>query len=369
MRSLLLMAVVAAVAGCASKEKKAEYETTPPQRAALEVPPDLTKPKTDAALLVPEAATLSQPVIESVPDSAPSPSALRSDIVISEPVLPNFDNVRLEHAGGQRWVVVNMPPARVWDAAQQFMTQQGFVIETAAREAGILETAWSESRPLVGSNVQKALAKTLGSHYSNSFRDKFRVRLERGKLPDTTEVYISHRGMEEVVVHKGTEIVETRWQGRPNDPELEAVMLMQFLVQLGLSEARAQAVVAAPMLADEAALHIAGDKISMQLRDTLDSAWKRVGLALDRVGWVVEDRNVEAHTWRVHQVDVIEPKKKKGFFGLFSDDVSVEKPRAFQVVLTENVNRVEVTLRDAGGVPVPRKEAQPLMEALYAQLR
>jgi outer membrane protein assembly factor BamC len=116
-------------------------------------------------------------------------------------------------------------------------------------------------------------------------------------------------------------------------------------------------------------LHITGDKVSLQVRDTLDSAWKRVGLALDRVGWVVENRNVETHTYRVHQVDIVEPKKKKGFLGLFGDDEPVEKQRAFEVALTENADVIEVTLRDPGGVPVPRKEAQPLMEALYSQLR
>ena len=134
-------------------------------------------------------------------------------------------------------------------------------------------------------------------------------------------------------------------------------------------EARTPAIVNAPGPVDEAALYIAGDRVSLQLRDTLDSAWKRVGLALDRVGWVVEDRSADAHTYRVRQVDVIEPKKKKGFLGLFGGEEPVEKQREFQVVLTESANLVEVTLRDASGVPVARKEAQPLMELLYGQLR
>jgi outer membrane protein assembly factor BamC len=358
-----------AIAGCASKEKKADYETAPPQRSALEVPPDLTKPKTDAALSVPEPAPQRQPATGSTAQGATTQPSSSSDILIGEPVLPNFDNVRMQRAGSQRWLVVNMPPARVWDAAQQFLTQHKFEIETASRETGILETEWSESRPLVGSGFHKTLSKTLGSKYSNAFRDKFRFRLERGKLPDTTELYISHRGMEEVIASQSTGAVETVWQGRPNDPELEAVMLAEFLVQIGLSEQHALGVVTAPRPADEAALHITGDKVSLQVRDTLDSAWKRVGLALDRVGWVVENRNVEARTYRVHQVDIVEPKKKKGFLGLFGDDEPVEKQRAFEVALTENADVIEVTLRDPGGVPVPRKEAQPLMEALYSQLR
>jgi uncharacterized lipoprotein len=136
-----------------------------------------------------------------------------------------------------------------------------------------------------------------------------------------------------------------------------------------VEDARAPAIVNAPGPADEAALHIARDKVSLQLRDTLDSAWKRVGLALDRVGWVVEDRTADTRTYRVRQVDVIEPKKRKGFLGLFGGDEPVEKQREFLVVLTESADLVEVTLRDASGVPIARKEAQPLMELLYDQLR
>lgn len=372
------------VAGCASKEKKQDYETSPAQRGALEVPPDLTKPNSGGAIVVPDAAL--QPAPEAG-GSADAAAAAKGDVIIAEAaatpssaraprpgavgedVLPASDNIRLERAGGQRWLVVNAPPAQVWDMVREFLVAKDFKIAKASRETGIMETDWSESRPLVGTNFQKSMAKVLGSNYSNSFRDKYRVRLERGKTPDTTEMYISHSGMQEVVASQGTGIVETRWQGRPNDPGLEAELLTQFLVHAGLKEARAQAVVNAPAPADEAALHIAGDKVSLQLRDTLDSAWKRVGLALDRVGWVVEDRTADAHTYRVRQVDVVEPKKKKGFLGLFGDDEPVEKQREFVVALTESGNVVEVTLRDGSGAPVARKEAQPLMELLYGQLR
>lgn len=370
--------------GCASREKKHEYETSPGQRSALEIPPDLTKPKSDGAMVVPDAATQPAPETGASADAAPT---TKGDVIIAEPatssssmrssrpgsmgedVLPASDNIRLERAGSQRWLVVKAPPAQVWDMVREFLVAKEFKIAKASRDTGVMETDWSESRPIVGTSFQKSMAKALGSKYSNSFRDKFRVRLERGKTPDTTEVYISHSGMEEVVASKATDIVETRWQGRPNDPGLEAEMLTQFLVRAGLKEARAQAVVNAPAPADEAALHIAGDKVSLQLRDSLDSAWKRVGLALDRVGWVVEDRIADAHTYRVRQVDVVEPKKKKGFLGLFGDDEPVEKQREFVVALTESGNLVEITLRDGSGAPVARKEAQPLMELLYGQLR
>ena len=70
--------------------------------------------------------------------------------------------------------------------------------------------------------------------YSTGTRDRFRIRLERGKEPGTTEIYLSHQGMEEVVASgSGSDHISTMWQGRPSDPELETEMLRLLMAHLG----------------------------------------------------------------------------------------------------------------------------------------
>jgi len=76
--------------------------------------------------------------------------------------------------------------------------------------------------------------------YSSGQRDQYRARLERAKDGGNTEVYITHRGMEEVLSSDGT---SSKWQTRPSDPEMEAVMLQKLMVRFGGSEVQAASAV------------------------------------------------------------------------------------------------------------------------------
>ncbi len=90
--------------------------------------------------------------------------------------------------------------------------------------------------------IRGFLGRFLDQTYPTSERDKFRTRLERGTEPGTTEIYISHRGMEEVYTSQQSEnMPDTRWQPRPPDPELEAEMLGRLMVRFGVEDSRAKA--------------------------------------------------------------------------------------------------------------------------------
>lgn len=82
-----------------------------------------------------------------------------------------------------------------------------------------------------------------------------------------------------------TKANETRWQPRPPDPELEAKMLRRLMVRLGVEESRAKALIAtekAPNARNFPVLPmVLGPLI---LEEAFDRAWRRVGLALDRIG-------------------------------------------------------------------------------------
>jgi outer membrane protein assembly factor BamC len=103
---------------------------------------------------------------------------------------------------------------------------------------------------------------------------------------------VSHRGLQEIYTDGRKE--QTTWKARPSDPELESMMISRLLVKLGASKETAQSVVAAggkaaPGAASRASLM--ADGVSIALKGDLDQAWRRVGLALDRGGFTVEDRD------------------------------------------------------------------------------
>jgi len=98
---------------------------------------------------------------------------------------------------------------------------------------------------------------------------------------------------------------QTRWQPRAADPELEAEMLRRLMVRLGAEEKRAEAALASSAKTEPRA-RMAGGKNGdgiLEVDERFDRAWRRVGLALDRVGFTVEDRDRSRGLYFVRYVD------------------------------------------------------------------
>jgi outer membrane protein assembly factor BamC len=218
-------------------------------------------------------------------------------------VLPAQEKVRLERGGSQRWLVVEADAQTLWPVVREFWQDSGFLIDREIPEIGIIETDWAENRAKIpDSTIRKLIGKVLDQAYSYPERDKFRTRLEQGKDPGTTEIYISHRGAYQVVVGE-RQSEQVKWQMRPTDPELEAEMLSRLMLRLGAKEeqARAKTPAAAPARAQLAKNGETAE--ALMLADGFDRAWRRVGLALDRVGFTVEDRDRSKGLYYVRYVD------------------------------------------------------------------
>ena len=194
---------------------------------ALDIPPDLIKPAIDERYSIPElsssgSATFSTYSSERVGQqtAAGTSSFLPSSI----------QNVHIERAGTQRWLVVPQSPETVWPIVKEFWQELGFLIKIEVPEAGIMETDWAENRAKIPQDfVRTFLSTFLDSIYSTAERDKFRTRLERNEV-GSTEIYISHRGMNEVL--EGGSLNRTIWQPRAADPDLEAEMLSLSLIHI-----------------------------------------------------------------------------------------------------------------------------------------
>ncbi|MDO8932369.1 MAG: outer membrane protein assembly factor BamC, partial [Rhodocyclaceae bacterium] len=124
--------------------------------------------------------------------------------------------------------------------------------------------------------------------------------------------------MYEIYVSEGRS--ETRWQPRPPDPELEAEMLRRLMVRMGAEESRAKTMIAAEGQKEERArLKPAADGVGrLELQEAFDRAWRRVGLALDRVGFTVEDRDRSQGLYFVRYVDPEADSAKKDDKGIMS---------------------------------------------------
>ncbi|MEA5098015.1 MAG: outer membrane protein assembly factor BamC [Burkholderiaceae bacterium] len=257
--------------------KSAAKSSTP----RLEVPPDLTQLQRDNRYVIPSTGTMTASAYNQQQATQPASSKL-------EVASSGRNDMRIERAGNQRWLVVKRSPEVLWPQIKDFWQDSGFLINVEQPEVGVMETDWAENRAKIPQDLlRKTLGKVLDSLYSTGERDKFRTRLERG-ANGSTEIYISHRGAQEELV--GVDKATTVWTARPSDPELEAEFLSRLMVRLGMDSERAKAVATAKSVSRAQTANLVKGKY-VEVNEGFDRAWRRVGLALDRVGFTVEDRD------------------------------------------------------------------------------
>jgi outer membrane protein assembly factor BamC len=282
----------------------------------------------------------------------------------------------MERSGNQRWLVVAGSPDKVWGMVKDFWQETGFLIKTEVPEAGVMETDWAENRAKIPQDmIRNFLGKVIDSLYSTAERDKFRTRLEQGSEPGTTDIFISHRGMYETYISEGKE--QTRWQPRPADPELEAEMLRRLMVRFGSDEKRAAASVVASQdkPVDRAKLSRGADGAGkLEMQERFDRAWRRVGLALDRVGFTVEDRDRTKGLYFVRYVDpeIDNEKKEEGFLSkmaFWKGSSSTSSQTQYRVFVRDedSFSTVQVLSREGG---VDQSEtSKKILALLYDQLK
>jgi outer membrane protein assembly factor BamC len=362
---------ILALAACGSFEipsKKVDYKSAGKIKP-LEVPPDLVRPSADDRFTVPDVN----------PKGAATFSAYKRDRS-GQPasasgaggVLPNIGEARVERAGTQRWLVVKGDPTKLWPVVKDFWQEIGFIVDVEMPEAGVMETDWAENRAKIPDGfIRNTLGKLLDAVYSTSERDKFRTRLERGPEAGTTEIYISHRGMEEVYTSMKED--ETKWQPRPSDPELEAEMLRRLMVRFGVQEERAKAQLVPTGNTVPRATFTRGQG-TLALNEQFDRAWRRVGLALDRVGFTVEDRDRSKGLYFVRYIDPgIDNKSadNKGWLSKlkFWGNDDKQKTEQYRILVKGAEAGAEVNVLNKEGARDRSETAGRILSLLYEQLK
>jgi outer membrane protein assembly factor BamC len=367
------------LAACSSlptlQSDKVDYKSQSAKLPPLEIPPDLTKPSADDRFAVPDINARSGATASDYSKERGG----RADAAKAT-VLPSQDNARIERSGSQRWLVVKGEPDAVWNVAKQFWQETGFIVNVEHMDAGVMETDWAENRAKVDSGaIRNFLGRVLDSVYSTAERDKFRTRLERGGEPGTTEIYISHRGMEEVYTTTSSlGNKDTRWQPRPPDPDLEAEMLRRLMTRFGVQQERAKSEVASgakPVLrATLVKSKDGGGQLTVD--DQFDRAWRRVGLALDRVGFTVEDRDRSKGIYFVRYVDPDADNKtgdKPGFFAKLNPFAKSDKKGApseqFRIQVRDADTTSQVSVLGKDGAVEKSDTAGRILSLLYDQLK
>jgi outer membrane protein assembly factor BamC len=361
--ALLLSSLV--LSGCSTINdtlvgEKIDYKSGATKGPSLDIPPDLSQLTRDNRYAVPGVAVTAN-TFQSDRASRVGQVGIAAGSV---------GDVRIERSGNQRWLVVNRPADKLWEPVREFWKTSGFQLAIDQQDLGIIETDFAENRAKLPQDfIRNTLGRVLENLYSTGERDKFRTRLER-TASGGTEIFISHRGMIEVVTNSSGTSTSTVWQARPADPELEAEFLRRLMVQLGVSPDQSKALIAVDAARQTSRIETVNNQQVLLVDDGFDRAWRRVGLGLDRTGFTVEDRDRSKGLYFVRYVAPLSDNKSSGFFGnLFSSKSATPAPLKYQIVLTAKGDTTTVTVLSADGKPDTTGNAQRIFKVLADDLK
>ena len=373
----------------------------------LEVPPDLTAIPTRDSFSVPGATSYSTYAQNKQNSNA------------NKALLISPDGIRLEKSGGQRWLVVNAAPSKVWPLVREFWTDLGFAVRVENLQTGVMETEWVDADKLQKSTAEVGALTKFDQWLDrvSGFADKrkFRTRLEVGENNNSTEIYLTHRsvtgapddGKNRVKTTLGE--IDTGYRSNANnepsrttanDLELDAELLRRLMIKLGVAEQQSKALLAnAERNLNAKAVRASDGSASLTLVDDFDRAWRRVALALDRLGFVTEDKDRSQGLFFVRYADTNiddAPEKPKSFLDklkFWKSDVPQDKSeqqdkdtvsqlkswgKSDPKYNQERQYRIRVKASDSGslvavvnaqGQAIPTITANRILALLYEQLR
>ncbi len=355
---LALLGLTLALAACSALESdKVDYKAAV-KAAPLSIPPDLSQLPRDTRYTTPGA------VVSATGYQTAAQGAAGSTVA----VVP-ASGLRIAGQGAQRWLVVDQPAEKLWPQLREFWQETGLTLVREDPLLGIMETDWAENRAKLPQDIiRRTLGKVIDGLYSTGMMDKYRTRLERNATGGT-EIYISHRGMEEV--YQDTDKTKTIWQQRPIDPEMEIEMLRRLMLKLGATTQQAGLQVAAIAPRQTSRLEQREGQPVVLVNEGFDRTWRRVGLTLDRTGFTVEDRD---RSQGVYFVRYVEPKapgeQEPGFFSrLFSSTPKDKTPQKYRILVRSQGESSTVSVLDTEGKAVSSDHAQRMLKVIADDLR
>ncbi|WP_347467272.1 outer membrane protein assembly factor BamC [Burkholderia stagnalis] len=397
MRFAAVLATGALVAGCGtSSPTKVDYKSdSKSKEVSLAVPPNMLEESADQRSLPPQGGATSLSALQQVQQAAPPTDA----------VVPAVSGMHIQRDGTESWLVIDgRKPADIWPQVRRFWQEQGFLLVVDQRDKGVMETDWNETHPQINDGlIRSVISKAMGNSYVTAERNKYRTRLDTAPNGGTY-VFISQKGMREALTGPNND--SSKWESKPNDPALETEYLKRLMAVLAQNELRAKN--GEPPIANisdtpppakdkkggadaskAAAAAIAAQNVArsssqgtdasdagavpseVTLGEPYDRSWLRVGLALDRANFTVDDRDRAKGLYFVRYVD---PKDlsaaEQGFWSQLFHGKKEKQAKQYRVnvkALTQDQTRIAI-VDDAGAIDAS-PAARQIMGLLVTQLR
>ena len=371
------------VLGCSTTEEFFDDITAPDyvnssRAKKLEVPPDLSEIESNSTFNVPGEARSYKEYLDLEEKNAMNPNLPKTKVIA------NPDGMRIIKSGNLRWLVVKKDPDTIWPHVKTFWEDLGFRVLVANKRTGIIETEWMDTEDIKldrDKGVLSTFDKWLDSLSGFGDKRKFRTRVEFGEDGET-EIYISQRSAE-AAADQHSRILSSRQsdynastiykieeyksadnnekeknkisiseQREKDDYEIDSELLTRLMIKLGASDLEAKEKVAKPELIIKSELIADSNDVYIKMNDPYDRAWRRLGLALDIIGFVTEDKDRSEGIYfvRFSQTDL--PKEKdsndEGLLDslIFWDHDKKDKDKSKEVEDEKREKNIEDTVVD-----------------------
>ncbi|WP_347554034.1 outer membrane protein assembly factor BamC [Robbsia sp. KACC 23696] len=368
--AVLALSTVASLSGCAGLKDKLAGDKVDYSNATsvpdLKVPAGLAQPKIETQYVAPPVAAVNHgPQMSITQDGAKTVGLPTAQDPLGMHVVKDSD---------QQWLIVDgRSPEELWPELKTFWADNGFVIALDSPTTGVMETDWAENRAKIPQDwFRRTFGKLVDGIYSSGTRDKFRTRLEH-TADGGTAIYITQHGMVEKDVGTGNTSTSTRWQDSPRNPQLELAFMGRLMERFGLSNAQAKQLIVSARPADArvVSLDTSSGAPILRVNEPVDRTWLRVGLALDRSDFLVDESNQQTGTFVVRYSNPVDDNARtSGIFGkLFKGSATKGKGAPLHVaVRPDAAGRAQVMVLDTNGQPDDSREARRLVTLLQAQL-
>jgi outer membrane protein assembly factor BamC len=344
---------------------RVDYRTAPAKVVPLDVPPDLTQLARDSRYQA-QTGAVSAAALQA---GAGAPRTAAPTALVAPQAL---GKARIERDGALRWLSTPLTAEQLWPQLQAFWKDNGMTLVVDQPLLGLMETDWAENRAKLPDDIlRRTLGRLIDGVYSTGERDKYVTRVERSATG--SDVFIAHRGLLEALTGP-PQAQTTVWSRRPNDPGLEAAFLARLMVKLGLPDEQARTVLAAsPVAAVPARARVLDGRAAatLQVDDNFERAWRRVGLALDRSGFTVEDRDRAQGLYYVRYVDpAFAGREEPGFFAkLFGADKGDTGPKKYRISVQSEGQGSVVSVLSAQGAPEAGETGRRIIALLVEDLK
>jgi outer membrane protein assembly factor BamC len=230
--------------------------------------------------------------------------------------------VKIQRLGDERWILISAPSSQIWPRVQSFLSRYGVGVAVNDPADGLIETDWVRFK------------------VDSEQKHRYRIWIEQGLRPDTTEIHVVHRQVPE----NFSDPSNLEWSRGSTDTEREAFILDELANTLASQVTNGSASLLGQRVGGEAKSDLSfveGEPV-LTLRLSYQRAWATVMHSLEQEEFALWDSNSEKGVALVSYVT--EDVEERSFIGkLFADDeLPEEAPAKLDEVLNHLAPQPEV---------------------------